>query len=176
MLHPGDPFFVRHVNYDIRDSAIQCILESNGVGKRLLTDGMRFDVNKMNDERKRITEVLTDSGYYRFHKDYITYQADTVAGRRDIDLTLVLHKFVVGKDSVIAHPRYNIGSVTYSSGNPEDSVIHLRQGVLRSSTFIEEGQPYSSSALRRTYNQFGRLQAVKYTNIGFAENEEERIL
>ena len=176
MLHPGDPFFVRHVNYDIRDSAIQCILESNGVGKRLLTDGMRFDVNKMNDERKRITEVLTDSGYYRFHKDYITYQADTVAGSRDIDLTLVLHKFVAGKDSVIAHPRYNIGSVTYSSGNPEDSVIHLRQGVLRSSTFIEEGQPYSSSALRRTYNQFGRLQAVKYTNIGFAENEEERLL
>ena len=130
----------------------------------------------MNDERKRITEVLTDSGYYRFHKDYITYQADTVAGSRDIDLTLVLHKFVAGKDSVIAHPRYNIGSVTYSSGNPEDSVIHLRQGVLRSSTFIEEGQPYSSSALRRTYNQFGRLQAVKYTNIGFAENEEERLL
>ena len=55
-------------------------------------------------------------------------------------------------------------------------MIHLRQGVLRSSTFIEEGQPYSSSALRRTYNQFGRLQAVKYTNIGFAENEEERLL
>ena len=176
MLHPGKPFFVRHVNYDIRDSVISHILDADGTGKRLLTDGMQFDVNKLNDERKRITELLTDSGYYRFHKDYITFHADTVAGRRDIDLTLVLHKFVVGNDSVIAHPRYTIASVTYTSGTPGDSIIHLRQGVLRSSTFINEGEPYSSTALRRTYSQFGRLQAVKYTNIGFNENEQERHL
>lgn len=175
-LHPGEPFYIRHVNYDIRDTVIRRILDVDGADKRLLTDGMRFDVNKMNDERKRITELLTDSGYYRFHKDYITYQADSVAGSRDIDLTLVLHQFVVGRDSVIAHPRYSIGSITYSSGNPEDSVIHLRPGVLRSSTFLEEGDLYSSSALRRTYNQFGRLQAVKYTNIGFNENELDRRL
>ena len=176
VLHPGKPFFVRHVNYDIRDSVISHILDADGTGKRLLTDGMQFDVNKLNDERKRITELLTDSGYYRFHKDYITFHADTVAGRRDIDLTLVLHKFVVGNDSVIAHPRYTIASVTYTSGTPGDSIIHLRQGVLRSSTFINEGEPYSSTALRRTYSQFGRLQAVKYTNIGFNENEQERNL
>ena len=176
VLHPGKPFFVRHVNYDIRDSVISRILDADGIGKRLLTDGMQFDVNKLNDERKRITELLTDSGYYRFHKDYITFHADTVAGRRDIDLTLVLHKFVVGNDSVIAHPRYTIASVTYTSGTPGDSIIHLRQGVLRSSTFINEGEPYSSTALRRTYSQFGRLQAVKYTNIGFNENEQERNL
>ena len=176
VLHPGKPFFVRHVNYDIRDSVISRILDADGTGKRLLTDGMQFDVNKLNDERKRITELLTDSGYYRFHKDYITFHADTVAGRRDIDLTLVLHKFVVGNDSVIAHPRYTIASVTYTSGTPGDSIIHLRQGVLRSSTFINEGEPYSSTALRRTYSQFGRLQAVKYTNIGFNENEQERNL
>ena len=176
VLHPGKPFFVRHVNYDIRDSVISHILDADGIGKRLLTDGMQFDVNKLNDERKRITELLTDSGYYRFHKDYITFHADTVAGRRDIDLTLVLHKFVVGNDSVIAHPRYTIASVTYTSGTPGDSIIHLRQGVLRSSTFINEGEPYSSTALRRTYSQFGRLQAVKYTNIGFNENEQERNL
>lgn len=176
MLHPGLPFFLRQVNYDIRDSIIKRILDKDGVGKRLLKDGMQFDANKMNDERKRITEILTDSGYYRFHKDYITFQADTVAGSRDIDLTLVLHKFVAGRDSTSLHPRYTIGSVAYTSGNPEDSVLHLRQGVLRSNTFIEEGTLYSSTNLRRTYNQFGRLQAVKYTNISFDEIEGQRLL
>ena len=175
-LHPYTPYCIRHVEYDVRDAEIRRLLDEKGTGERLLKDGMRFDVNKLNDERKRITEMLTDNGFYRFHKDYITFRADTVAGRREMDITLVLHQFVAAKDSMAEHPRYTIGKVEYSTGNAEDSVMHLRQGVLRTNTYIEEGKPYSSLALRRTYNQLGRLQAVKYTNISFGEREEERTL
>ena len=175
-LHPYTPYRIRHVEYDVRDAEIRRLLDEKGTGERLLKDGMRFDVNKLNDERKRITEMLTDNGFYRFHKDYITFRADTVAGRREMDITLVLHQFVAAKDSMADHPRYTIGKVEYSTGNAEDSVMHLRQGVLRTNTYIEEGKPYSSLALRRTYNQLGRLQAVKYTNISFGEREEERTL
>lgn len=175
-LHPYTPYCIRHVEYDVRDAEIRRLLDEKGTGERLLKDGMRFDVNKLNDERKRITELLTDNGFYRFHKDYITFRADTVAGRREMDITLVLHQFVAAKDSMAEHPRYTIGKVEYSTGNAEDSVMHLRQGVLRTNTYIEEGKPYSSLALRRTYNQLGRLQAVKFTNISFAEREEERTL
>ncbi|MGN0281924.1 MAG: BamA/TamA family outer membrane protein [Prevotella sp.] len=176
MLHPGQQYRIRHVTYDIRDKAIESIIDAEGKEKRLLYDGMNFDVNKMNDERKRITEILTVSGFYRFHKDYITFHADTIVGTTDIDLTLVLHEFVAGRDSVTAHPQYTIGNITYSSGNIEDSILHLRPGVLRSNTFIEKGTLFSSNDLRRTYNQFGRLQAVKYTNISFDERESDNVL
>ena len=175
-LHPGEPYKVRHVEYEIRDSVISSILQQTSESARLLTDGMQFDVNKLNDERKRITELLTDRGYYRFHKDYITFHADTIAGSKELDLRLTLHQYVVSQDSVANHPQYTIGSVGYSSGNVEDSLLHLRQGVLRTNTFITEGKPYSASDLRRTYNQFGRLQAVKYTNISFAEREDGNLL
>ena len=35
--------------------------------------GMKFDVSKLDAERKRITTLLSDSGYYRFHKDFIKH-------------------------------------------------------------------------------------------------------
>ena len=50
---------------------------------------------------------------------------------------------------------------------PDDTLIHLRRHVLEENTFLKEGELYSASALQNTYNHFGRLGAVKFTNIAF---------
>lgn len=176
LLYPGEPYYVRHFNYDIRDSIVAQIISDNTNGKTFIQDGMRFNVNSLNDERKRITDLLTDRGYHKFHKDYITFKADSSIGNKTFDLSLILHQYVAGRDSLSLHPRYIVNSISYSSGNPSDSLIHLRRSVLAANTAIKDGDYFSSSALRKTYNQFGRLQAVKYTNISFAENENSRLL
>lgn len=176
LLYPGEPYYVRHFNYDIRDSIVAQIISDNTKGKTFIQDGMRFNVNSLNDERKRITDLLTDRGYHKFHKDYITFRADSSIGNKTFDLSLILHQYVAGRDSLSLHPRYIVNSISYSSGNPSDSLIHLRRSVLAANTAIKDGDYFSSSALRKTYNQFGRLQAVKYTNISFAENENSRLL
>ena len=176
LLYPGEPYYVRHFNYDIRDSIVAQIIADNTKGKTFIQDGMRFNVNSLNDERKRITDLLTDRGYHKFHKDYITFRADSSIGNKTFDLSLILHQYVAGRDSLSLHPRYIVNSISYSSGNPSDSLIHLRRSVLAANTAIKAGDYFSSSALRKTYNQFGRLQAVKYTNISFAENENSRLL
>ena len=176
LLYPGEPYYVRHFNYDIRDSIVAQIIADNTEGKTFIQDGMRFNVNSLNDERKRITDLLTDRGYHKFHKDYITFRADSSIGNKTFDLSLILHQYVAGRDSLSLHPRYIVNSISYSSGNPSDSLIHLRRSVLAANTAIKDGDYFSSSALRKTYNQFGRLQAVKYTNISFAENENSRLL
>ena len=176
LLYPGEPYYVRHFNYDIRDSIVAQIIADNTKGKTFIQDGMRFNVNSLNDERKRITDLLTDRGYHKFHKDYITFRADSSIGNKTFDLSLILHQYVAGRDSLSLHPRYIVNSISYSSGNPSDSLIHLRRSVLAANTAIKDGDYFSSSALRKTYNQFGRLQAVKYTNISFAENENSRLL
>ena len=176
LLYPGEPYYVRHFNYDIRDSIVAQIISDNTNGKTFIQDGMRFNVNSLNDERKRITDLLTDRGYHKFHKDYITFRADSSIGNKTFDLSLILHQYVAGRDSLSLHPRYIVNSISYSSGNPSDSLIHLRRSVLAANTAIKDGDYFSSSALRKTYNQFGRLQAVKYTNISFAENENSRLL
>lgn len=168
-LHPGLPYHIRLIRRDIRDTAIAHIIGDDT--HSLLSEGMQFDANKLDEERKRIVNALTDNGYYRFHKDYITFQAENIADSRDIDVAMVLHQYVLNHDSIADHPRYDIGKVTYTSGNPDDSLLHLRPSVMRANTLIRQGQPYSASDLRNTYNRFGRLQAVKYTNINFHDND-----
>ena len=173
-LHPGMPYTIGRLRYVIADTAIATMLAGDSV-HRLLREGMTFNVATLDEERKRITTLLTDSGYYRFHKEYITYRAtspDLSKGgddSRQIDLTLHLSLSLSpqgeSEGASEAHKRYWMRNISYSSGNPQDSVIHLRRHVLTECTHLTEGDHYSSSGLQNTYNHFGRLQAVKYTNI-----------
>ena len=185
VLHPGVAYTVNSLNYDIQDRRIDSLLRLSGMlnprhedGKsiEMLETGGRFDVAKLDAERKRITDFLVNNGYYKFNKDYITYRADTVSGVPKVDLTLVLRRFLVSRDSLGPHPVYTVRSVNYMSGDPEDNNIHLRRNVLRNNTFVKIDKPYSAKDLQSTYNRFGRLQAIKYTNITFAEDAESKTL
>ena len=176
LLSPGEPFIIRRVDYDIQDSTINSLLRLDLEENRGLKSGMVFNVENLDAERKRITQMLTNRGYYRFNKDFITYRADSVKGSPSVDLTLVLRRFRNSQQVEQPHAHYTVGQVRYASGNAEDSVIHLRLGVLRSNTYIQEGQPYSAADLQATYNNFGRLGAVRYTNISFNERPDTTVL
>ena len=172
VLHPGEPFRIGKGDYNIEDEGILHLLESKLADKQsdkqTLKPGMRFSVDALDNERKRITSLLTDHGYFRFNKDFIYYSADTIAGRSDVAVTLHLMKYRASSSMPeTEHPRYTIRHINYLSNDSDR--IHLRNQVLLNATAMKEGKPYSASALQRTYNNFGRLQAVKYTNIRFSE-------
>lgn len=165
-LSPGEPFFINRVTYDIADPQIKQILDQDK-GRRLQT-GDPFTVPALNNERKRITQLLTDSGYYRFHKDFIQYTADSVRGSRDIDVTLHLLRYRANSNAPETdHPRYRIRQVDYLSN--DSSEVPLRESVLVNNTTLEPGSYYSSTNLQKTYNNFGKLGIVRFTNIGFTE-------
>ena len=168
MLHPGEPFYIGKVEYDIEDKNIEQILKLDEPENQKLKPGMRFTVDALDAERKRIANLLLNDGYFRFNKDFIQFSADTIAGQKDIAVTLNLLKYKANSSAPETdHPRYEIRNINYLSNDSDR--IHLRHRVLLNATAIEEGKPYSASALQRTYNNFARLQAVKYTNISFKE-------
>ena len=168
ILHPGIPYVMGKVEYDVEDENIQNILHLDDPDNQNLKPGMRFSVEALDNERKRIANLLMDDGYFRFNKDFIYFSADTIAGQNDIALTLHLTKYKASSNAPETdHPRYQIRNINYLSNDSDR--IHLRRQVLLNATALKEGRPYSASALQRTYNNFARLQAVKYTNIRFAE-------
>ena len=174
-LLPGTPYFIRSVKYDIQDPQVARILNLDNPKNQYLREGRRFTVTELDNERKRITTMLSDSGYYRFHKDFIRFFADTTRGSRMVDLTMQLQKYRAHSDAEeTAHPRYTINKVNYLG--EADGKMHLRHSVLRENTWIEEGTPYSSKDLQRTYNSCGRLSAVKYTSIKFNEQPDTTLL
>ena len=134
----------------------------------MLKPGMRFTVEALDNERKRISNLLIDDGYFRFNKDFIHFSADTITGRKDIGVTLHLMNYKANSNAPeTPHSRYEIRKINYLSNDSDR--IHLRHQVLLNATALKEGSPYSASDLQRTYNNFARLQAVKYTNIRFVE-------
>ena len=176
LIHPGAPYYIGNVHYEIQDSTIADLLKLDEEKNRGLKKGMRFNVENLDAERKRITKELTNLGYYRFNKEYITYLADSVAGTHDIDITLVLRQNRDNEGETHPHQRYMVRDVQYASGDLEDSVIHLRSGVLRKNTFIRKNDYYSSNDLQNTYTHFGRMGAVRYTNISWKEQPDSNLL
>ena len=175
LLHPGEPFLIGKVEYDVEDEQIQQLLQLDKPENQQLKPGMRFTVETLDNERKRITNLLTDDGYFRFHKDFIQFSADTIAGLKDIAVTLHLMKYKANSNAPeVDHPRYTVRNINFLSNDSDR--IHLRHQVLLNATALRENEPYSASALQRTYNNFARLQAVKYTNIRFAEVPDSNLL
>lgn len=175
LLQPGERYYVRNIKYEIQDSLIAKIPQITDSGQRLLYPNMIFNAKSLDDERKRITKILTNIGYYKFNKDYISFFADTIAGSKDIDLTLVLRLYHTKSNVDTLHSRYKIHNVVFKSADGV-SDVDLRSRVLLNNSFIEPGEYYSAEDLRDTYNRFGRLQAVRYTNISFVEHADSNLL
>ena len=174
-LRPGAPYDIRHINYDIQDDQIDELLRTEDDANLRLKEGTPFTIGKLDAERKRITSFLMNRGYYRFHKDFISYTADSARRSNEIDVTLHLAKYRAGsQEQPVEHPRYRVRNVNFLGG--QDGKIGLRQRVLENNTAIRSGAFFSSADLQKTYNNFGRLQAVKYTNIKFTELPDSNLL
>lgn len=174
-LHPGEPFFIGNVSYDVQDDSIARFLDIDDAEKWGLQPSMPFTVSRLDEERQRITSLLSNNGYFHFHKDFIHFTADTITGSKDIDVTLHLIKYKANESAEpTEHPRYTIRNVNFT--DRENDKIHLRRSVLEDNTRMEPGRLYSARALQRTYNNYARLQAVKYTNIHFTEIPDSNLL
>lgn len=175
-LHPGKRFHISSIKYDIQDKRIDSLLKKTSNLRSRLHVGMPFITNILDGEREDITDFLNNNGYVNFHKDFISYSADTIKGGTDIDLTLHLHKFIAGGSEVeTEHQQYKIGNIKYHASGDFDK-IPLRKSVLEENTMIESGSLFNATNLQKTYNRFGRLPIVKYTNIKFTERPDSNIL
>lgn len=175
-LHPGKRYHISSINYDIQDKNIDSVLKNKKFHSTNLRTGMPFMVSVLDNEREQITDFLNNNGYVNFHKDFISYSADTISGSTDIDITLHLHKFISGNgEEETEHKQYTIGKINYHANGDFDK-IPLRKSVLEENTIIEAGKLYNTDELQKTYNRFGRLPIVKYTNIKFTERPDSNIL
>ena len=163
VLHPGNAYYVRELDIEIEDTTVASVLSQR---QSLLHQGMQFSVEALQHERSQITQWLQNRGYYRFHKEYITYTACKDAEQHGVNLKLRLTQ---------QHKAYTISQVN-CEGVDEDGKLHLRQKVLDENTFIEAGELYSAAKLQNTYNHFGRLGAVRYTNIAFEQRPDTTLL
>ena len=193
-LVPGEKYYVRSVEFDIQDSLIAGFFSDREMG-RFLHENMVFSINKLEEERQRIAEELQNLGFYKFHKDYITFSADTVSGSRMVDLTMHLSLFKPEVASVPQqHVKYRIGKINvfteFDLGNVASSTerfdsisaggirfyfndkLLMRPGVFAENIYLQQGNLYRLRDVQRTYSSLSGLQALKYANIRFIPQGE----
>ena len=193
-VKPGDRYSVRSLKKDIYDSEIAQILATTETENSLIRPGMVFNVNRLDQERNRITKILKDRGYYNFNKEYITFTADTCSGSTKVDLTMHIKLYKADEDSrPQMHKRYVIGDINYYSDvenflNPLDTItyennriiyqnkLHFRPSLLTSNTMMSSGDVYNERNMQKTMSNFSRLQAIRFSNIRFRERENSDTL
>ena len=189
LVHPGPAYRISHWDYDIQDDSVRRYLA--GYASQLMHEGMRFDVNTLDQERQQMTNHLQDRGFYRFNKEYVTCTADTVRGTHLVDLTF--HIAPYDATSHTTHARYRIGEVNVVTDFDMthamrqdfarfDSLHYkglnifyrerpfLKPEVLSQNIAITPDSFYSDSRLQHTRSSLGRLHAIKYTDIRFQED------
>lgn len=174
-LHPGEPYLIHSVRYRIDDPVIDSLLQLHNQAYQGLHTGDRFTTDRLEAERERVSRLLLDRGYFRFHKDFIRYEADSAAQSRDVNICFHLLPYASSAHPEGGlHPRYLIRNINYQAS--DSGRVFLRHGVLLDNTAIQSGHPFSASALQTTYNNFARLQAVRFTNISFREVPDSNLL
>ena len=181
-IKAGKPYTIHHIAYHIDDLMIQDFIEKDSASS-LLKAGMPFDVVALDQERQRITKLLQNNGYYKFNKDFIVYQADTIKDSYQVELTMKLLPFQLKKeDTPTRHQQYTIRNVNFlTDGDPSDTVSYkglqflfddkpyIRPNTLANFNYIQPKELYKEQDVQNTYTSMGRLRALKYTNIRFDE-------
>ena len=186
-VQPGKRYFIRRIHRNIDNNEISQLLLSDDTLTSYLREGMPFNVNRLNEERSRITSLLRDNGYYHFVKDHISFLADTLEGSTMVDITMNIGKYVPdGRSLPEDHRKYYVGDITFLTDytnldQPADSFFHgghkfiyqgkrrFRANLLQANTAIEENQPYSESQYRLTLTNLSRLSAFSFSNVRFAQ-------
>ena len=184
-------YHINHIAYHIDDLQIQELIDKDST-QSYLRAGMPFNIVTLDAERQRITKILQENGYYKFNKDFLVYQADTVRNTFKVNLTMKLLPYQRKKEDVpTKHQAYKIRNINFIEENnilhydnsliSYDSVSHkginvyyndklyLRPNTLAEFNYIRSNSLYNQQDVQNTYESLGRLRALKYTNIRFNE-------
>lgn len=182
------PRKLQSVDYQTQDTLFQRLLATTASASHLHV-GELLDHGNLESERQRITSLFRDHGFWDFDKENVSFLADTLKGRPEVDLGVCIggthHQwkyrkvhFITnfniltqsGVDSLNQHTRHmeQTGFDLIYSGDH----CYLRDEVLSRNTFVFPGDYYTERSIRNTYASLSRLHILKYINIRVEPVEE----
>ena len=93
-----------------------------------------FNINTLDKERQRLTDILRDNGYYFFNKEYLRYDIDSLNKNKSLDLILKINPPTDEKGQI----KFYINNVTIFT----DFHIERRSDSLQLDTFEYNGYTF----------------------------------
>ena len=192
----GEPYIIRRYRVGFEHEELKQIAQDQ---RRLISEGMQFDVDMLNQERQRIARAMRRNGCYYFDEDMIQFVADTTRLKRQVDVTVKLSDYVtqlspeeqaqVFRHYKISHVHFHIdyeigrapeGERMRASmkGNYEFTWVGdqlLRENVLIRNCPIQPGDKYNEVRVERAYSNLNQLAPIKYVDISFDPISEDEL-
>jgi len=195
-IYANEPYIINDINYTSSDSVLADIVLPDTVNS-LISKGDNFDIDILDEERKRIETNLKNLGYYNFNKEYISFLADSSVKNRNVKLVLNVNQFsqrnANGQVDSENHKKYKIRNVYIFTNfdqkealalqddyfNDLDTIYEkgiyfiskgeerLNKRAILQSNFIQPGGWYSLNNANKTYKHLNSLRLFKIINIQF---------
>lgn len=173
------PFRYDSIAYINFNTHIYSLVQEN-IGNTLLHKGDIFNVNQLESERKRISSLLRNNGFYYFRPDFITYDADTIMNPGKVALHISTRS---GLPEQIVTP-WKIGDISirlngYNNEPPTDSLkyknltiwyekkLRVRPKVLYDNIRFKPGDLYTQNQQEKTQTDYARLGIFRYSEIQY---------
>lgn len=139
-----DPTKIKEYYYNIPDPNIRSLYESK-LDKSLVRKGQILDETVLEKEIVRINDLAKEAGYYKFNNDNqdIYFVADSLKSRKDVPLTMAIHK-----DSAdTPYRKATIGKIKVSvARNINDTKLPLKDSI-RGINIYRKDSAYNANAL-----------------------------
>ena len=192
----GEPYIILRYRVGFEHEELKQIAQDQ---RRLISEGMQFDVDMLNQERQRIARAMRRNGCYYFDEDMIQFIADTTRLKKQVDVTVKLSDYVtqlspeeqaqVFRHYKISHVHFHID---YEIGRAPDGERMrasmkgdyeftwvgdqlLRENVLIRNCPIQPGDKYNEVRVERAYSNLNQLAPIKYVDISFDPISEDEL-
>lgn len=179
-LNCGPRTYIRNISSSIQNAGIEEIVKKHK-SESVLHGGMPLEINKLNEERSRIINLLQNHGYYRINKDFLTYTIDTIQGDLGVELS-VNFSAPFGTDSTLIYSRFKIKDINvYEDCTPENykfstnfngiNIFHqtkkskISPHVYRHAIELYTDSIYNANNITYTNNSLNSLSAINFSTI-----------
>lgn len=196
-IHTKQPYRISKYFYSIKDPNLRDVLLNDSINRLIKTNDV-FDLDVLNAERKRLTQLLKNRGYYNFADECISFQADTSFFNFQVNLTLNVEDAHLKADEsgIVEHQKYKIRNYfinpTYQpadfTGNQAvqsyDTLVNknyiftyrgrlmYKPELFYDINKLKDSTFYSLQNAEKTYRALNRLKQFSLINIGFTETNE----
>jgi outer membrane protein insertion porin family len=182
-------YLIDSIRYDIDDKSIKELLEEDQA-IAFLMKGTPYDQQNINKERARIYNVLSDNGYYKFDKKYITFDLDTALIKKN---SLWVAVKVSSPPQQDYHNKYTVRAINfYSSKNTgskkrnklteEQQVVFdqnsdgFNKKILSRNISIKQDHVYNKSEMLTTQQRLNLLDTYKFININYDTIDQNNLI
>ena len=184
----NEPYRIKKLYYPPKVGALRTSIDAI-METTLIKSGDPYNLNILLKERKRIDDELKNRGFYFFSPDYLSFKADSTAGKREVDLYLSVKDdipLIAARpqriNTIRIDPDYDISDP--SSDGPQIIANNFKDKnyrfvfekpkfkpqVIIKSIYLRKGILYDAMDHQATINRLMGLGAFKFINVRFQED------